>query len=169
MSVRRLVLVYHPDEADAYARLIRLPRRGLEVAVCSTPAEAAARIADAEILYAWGFPPDLLARAPRLRWIQGMGAGVERFFVPGLPATVVVTRAAGINLTADGRRTVIEGGQLLLDTTSHQIALKVGGAETPASLLMAARKQRNFNHLYVNGTAGLELAGLREYKILSTP
>jgi glyoxylate/hydroxypyruvate reductase len=96
VSARRLILVYHPDETDAYARLIRLPRRGLEVAVCSTPAEAAARIADAEILYAWGFPPDLLARAPRLRWIQGMGAGVERFFVPGLPATVVVTRAAGI-------------------------------------------------------------------------
>lgn len=96
MSARRLILVYHPDEADAYARLIRLPRRGLEVAVCSTPAEAAARIADAEILYAWGFPPDLLGRAPRLRWIQGMGAGVERFFVPSLPAAVVVTRAAGI-------------------------------------------------------------------------
>jgi len=96
VSARRLILVYHPDEADAYARLIRLPRRGLEVAVCSTPAEAAARIADAEILYAWGFPPDLLGRAPRLRWIQGMGAGVERFFVPSLPAAVVVTRAAGI-------------------------------------------------------------------------
>ncbi len=96
MSARRLILVYHPDEADAYARLIRLPRRGLAVAVCSTPAAAAAHIADAEILYAWGFPPDLLTRAPRLRWIQGMGAGVERFFVPGLPAAVVVTRAAGI-------------------------------------------------------------------------
>ena len=96
MSARRLILVYHPDEADAYARLIRLPRRGLEVAVCSTPAEAASRIADAEILYAWGFPPDLLGRAPGLRWIQGMGAGVERFFVPSLPAAVVVTRAAGI-------------------------------------------------------------------------
>jgi hypothetical protein len=81
----------------------------------------------------------------------------------------VEVTAAGITLTADGRRTIIEGGQLLLDTASHQIAIKVGGAETPASLLMADRKQRNFNHLYVNGTAGLELAGLREYKNLSTP
>ncbi len=100
MSARRLILVYHPDEASAYAELIRLPRLGLrrdlEVAVCATPPEAAARVAEAEILYAWGFPPELLAKAASLRWIQGMGAGVERFFVPGLPESVVVTRAAGI-------------------------------------------------------------------------
>src|SRR5687767_8993518 len=36
--------------------------------------------------------------------------------------------AAGITLTADGRRTVLEGGQLLLDTTTHQIDLEVGGS-----------------------------------------
>jgi glyoxylate/hydroxypyruvate reductase A len=96
VSARRLILVYHPDEAEAYARLIRLPRRDLELVVCSTPAEAMPHLADVEMLYAWGFPPDLLDRATRLRWIQGMGAGVERFFVPGLPRRVVVTRAAGI-------------------------------------------------------------------------
>ena len=92
----RLILVYHPDEAEAYARLIRLPRRDLTLAVCSTPDEAAVHVAEAEILYAWGFPAELLAGATRLRWIQGMGAGVERFLVPGLPTHVVITRAAGI-------------------------------------------------------------------------
>lgn len=96
MSARRLILVYHPDEADAYARLLRLPRRDLQLAVCATPEAAAPHVAEAEILYAWGFPPELLPRATGLRWIQGMGAGVERFLVPGLPARVVVTRAAGI-------------------------------------------------------------------------
>lgn len=94
----RTVLVYHPDaeEARAYAAGVRLPRRGLALRVASTPAEAAVHIADVEVLYAWGFPAPLLARASRLRWVQVMGAGVERFLAPELPARVVVTRAAGV-------------------------------------------------------------------------
>jgi phosphoglycerate dehydrogenase-like enzyme len=96
VSARRLILVYHPDEAPAYARLIRLPRRGLELAVCATAEAAVPHVAEAEILYAWGFPAELLPRAAKLRWIQSMGAGVERFLVPGLAPRVVVTRAAGI-------------------------------------------------------------------------
>jgi phosphoglycerate dehydrogenase-like enzyme len=95
---RRTVLVYAPGagEARAYARLIRLPRRGLAVRVASAPRAAARAIGEAEILYGWGVPASLLGRAPRLRWIQSMGAGVERFLVPELPAGVVVTRAAGV-------------------------------------------------------------------------
>ncbi|HEV8438202.1 MAG TPA: D-2-hydroxyacid dehydrogenase [Methylomirabilota bacterium] len=92
------VLVYYPDEreARAYAELIRLPRRGITVHVAFTPEEAAALIGETEILYAWKFPPPLLSRAPKLRWIQVMGAGVERFLVPELGSRVIVTRAAGI-------------------------------------------------------------------------
>jgi len=94
----RTILVYHPDEgeADAYARRIHLPRRGVTVRACAAPAEAEAVIGETEILYAWNFPPHLLGRAPRLRWVQSMGAGVERFIVPELPPGVTLTRAAGI-------------------------------------------------------------------------
>ncbi|MBI4589625.1 MAG: D-2-hydroxyacid dehydrogenase [Candidatus Rokubacteria bacterium] len=95
MTSRR-VLLYHPGQAEAYARLVRAPRRAISLDVCSTPAEAAARMADTEILYAWKFPSHLLARASRLRWIQAMGAGVEEFFVPDLPPRVIVTRATGM-------------------------------------------------------------------------
>ena len=95
MTPRR-VLVYHPDEAEAYARLVRARRGAVRLDVCSDPEEAAAHIAAAEILYAWKFPPDLLAKAGQLRWIQAMGAGVERFLVPDLPAHVQVTRATGM-------------------------------------------------------------------------
>jgi len=90
------ILVYHPEEAEAYARLIRLPRRRLRVAACSTAEEAGSVIAEAEILYGWAVPAPLLARASRLRWIQCMGAGVERFLGPDAPAGVTITRAAGI-------------------------------------------------------------------------
>ncbi len=95
---RRTLLVYNPsaEAAEVYGKLIRLPRRGLTVHVASTPEGAAPALADTEILYTWGFPPALLARMPRLRWIQAMGAGVERLLVPDLPAGVVVTRAPGI-------------------------------------------------------------------------
>jgi glyoxylate/hydroxypyruvate reductase A len=94
----RSILVYHPEpgEAHAYTRLIRQPRPLFSVAACSTRAEAASQVASAEILYAWNFPRDLLPQATQLRWVQNMGAGVERFLVPELPARVSVTRVAGI-------------------------------------------------------------------------
>jgi glyoxylate/hydroxypyruvate reductase A len=96
--VTRGILVYYPDagEARAYADLIRLPSRAFRIHVASTPEEAAGPGALAEILYCWGPPRSLLAGAKRLRWIQCMGAGVERLLVPELPPAVRVTRAAGI-------------------------------------------------------------------------
>jgi phosphoglycerate dehydrogenase-like enzyme len=94
----RSILVYHPEpgEAQAYARLIKQPKPPFAVAVCTTPAEARPHIGDAEILYAWNFPRELLPRAARLRWAQSMGAGVERVMLPELPRRVRVTRVAGI-------------------------------------------------------------------------
>lgn len=95
MTPRR-VLLYHPGEAHVYARLVKAPRHAISLDVCSTPADASARIAEAEILYAWKFPSHLLAKARRLCWIQAMGAGVESFLVPELPSRVIVTRATGM-------------------------------------------------------------------------
>jgi phosphoglycerate dehydrogenase-like enzyme len=89
---RGSLVVFHPEEAEAYASLIRHPRR-LAVHICATPEAAQPVIAEAEILYAWRFPSELLAKATRLRWVQAMGAGVERFLTPELPSRVVVTRA----------------------------------------------------------------------------
>ena len=94
----RSILVYYanPDEAQAYARLIRQPRRPFAVTVCSTPAEAEPHVPDTEILYSWNFPRELLTQARSLRWVQNMGAGVERLLVPELPKRVLLTRVAGI-------------------------------------------------------------------------
>ncbi len=94
---RPVVLVYHPDEAAAYAQLIRLPR-GSDVAVhaCATEEEAAARIADADVVYGWGLPPALFGKARRLRWLQVMGAGVDWALGPDLRRRVLVTRAPGV-------------------------------------------------------------------------
>ena len=94
MQSRPTVLVYHADRR--YAELVRVPRRGVTVRIAATSSEAASAIAEAEILYAWKFPPQLYAKAGRLKWLQVMGAGVDWALVPELPPSVQVTRAPGI-------------------------------------------------------------------------
>ena len=90
------VLVYDATEAARFAKLVRVSRGRVTLHVASTPDEAAARIAETEVLYAWKFPPELYDKASRLRWIQVMGAGVDWTLVPNLPPRVVVTRAPGV-------------------------------------------------------------------------
>jgi phosphoglycerate dehydrogenase-like enzyme len=93
-----VVLVYHPDprEAEAYGRLVRVPReRKALVHVCATEGEAAAIMSDVDAVYAWKLPTALYPAAKRLTWLQAMGAGVD-WALPGLPPSVVVTRAPGI-------------------------------------------------------------------------
>jgi glyoxylate/hydroxypyruvate reductase A len=91
---RPTILVYHTD--PKYLDLLRAPKSRAVVRAAVTPSEAAELIADAEILYAWKFPPHCYAKATRLRWLQVMGAGVDWALVPELPQNVVVTRAPGI-------------------------------------------------------------------------
>ena len=92
----RRILVYHPEHAALYAQLIRAPRARVAVEVATTPEEAAASIAETDILYGWSVPPSLYAGAAHLKWLQVTGAGVDWALVPELPLDVVVTRTPGI-------------------------------------------------------------------------
>ena len=59
--------------------------------------ERRAALARAEVLVALHTPRDLPVLAPRLRWIQGIGAGVEQFARAGARRDrVVVTNASGV-------------------------------------------------------------------------
>lgn len=52
----------------------------------------------AHVLFALHTPEDLMRLAPRLRWVQGVGAGVEQFAKAGVPRDrVVVTNASGVS------------------------------------------------------------------------
>jgi phosphoglycerate dehydrogenase-like enzyme len=56
---------------------------------------------DLDVVFAWNFDRpmllDVVPRAPRLRWIQSISAGVEELASPTLPAHgVVLTNAAGV-------------------------------------------------------------------------
>jgi glyoxylate/hydroxypyruvate reductase A len=92
----RTILVYHPDEAEQYAALVRAPRGRIAMHVCAT-AEDARRVApEAEVIYGWKVPPAVYEKAARLTWLQAMGAGVDWALVAELPPHVVVTRAPGV-------------------------------------------------------------------------
>jgi phosphoglycerate dehydrogenase-like enzyme len=55
-------------------------------------------LARAEVLLALHTPKDLMKLAPGLRWLQGIGAGVEQFARAGVPhGRVVVTNASGLS------------------------------------------------------------------------
>ena len=57
---------------------------------------SAAQLAEAEAMLAWGAPPGLLPRMPKLRWVQALTAGVEGWLaLPDLPEGLVLTCARG--------------------------------------------------------------------------
>jgi phosphoglycerate dehydrogenase-like enzyme len=57
---------------------------------------SAAQLAETEAMLAWGAPPGLLPRMPKLRWVQALTAGVEGWLaLPDLPEGVALTCARG--------------------------------------------------------------------------
>jgi glyoxylate/hydroxypyruvate reductase A len=53
-------------------------------------------LGNAEGLFVWNVPPGLIARMPRLSWIQNSGAGVDHLLGdPTIPEGVAITRADG--------------------------------------------------------------------------
>lgn len=57
---------------------------------------SAGQLARTEAMLAWGAPPGLLPRMPKLRWAQALTAGVEGWLaLPDLPERLVLTCARG--------------------------------------------------------------------------
>jgi glyoxylate/hydroxypyruvate reductase len=73
------ILVYSIYRSDI-ARFERLLARALPdvpIHCAGSLEEAAPYLDETAILYGWGFPPEMLERMPKLRWLQKMGAGVD--------------------------------------------------------------------------------------------
>lgn len=55
-------------------------------------------LAKAEVLYAWRLPQNVIARAPNLKWIQVMFAGVDSFLHGDIrQSSVIITNVRGMN------------------------------------------------------------------------
>lgn len=79
---------------DAVVEIAR--SKGLEVAMPQNREDEEAEIADAEVAFG-GVEPDLFVHAQRLRWIQSVGAGVDRYVRgPLVTSDVVLTSEKGL-------------------------------------------------------------------------
>jgi phosphoglycerate dehydrogenase-like enzyme len=104
------VLIERPSTVDedvarskadfqAVARNHRDVLEQIRVSFCASDAERERMLARAEVFVGWYFPTrDLARRAPRLRWIQLTGAGIEHllpldWMAPGL----VLTNCSGVH------------------------------------------------------------------------
>jgi len=91
------ILVHHPTDTDEYWRLASAAMPGVDLRPCHTADQIEALLPDVEIVFGWRIPPRCFAKATRLRWLQGMGAGVEDLLAnPKLRPEATITRIVGI-------------------------------------------------------------------------
>ena len=91
------LVIFCPD-AENFRDLIQrdLPELEIVIAPADDPIAAKALVGEADYLLAWRFPPGLLDQAPRLRWIQSYGAGVDHLLAATLPERVTLTRVVDV-------------------------------------------------------------------------
>ncbi|MBX6351502.1 MAG: D-2-hydroxyacid dehydrogenase [Clostridia bacterium] len=90
------VLIHAPSGAEAYRDWLLSHGCPAVISVSRTEDEAAARVPDVEVIFCWRFPTELFSRAPKLRWVQSMGAGVDDLVrARGLAPDVRLTRVVG--------------------------------------------------------------------------
>lgn len=91
----RVLITDRSDQADLDR--VRRAADGLEVDTAQTLEEAIRMAKDAEVIQAGRWSDELWKSAPKLKWVQSGGAGVERFLTPEFVASpVVLTNAQGI-------------------------------------------------------------------------
>src|SRR5262245_14631216 len=103
MSGTERVLVYskYVGDLDAFRRVLAAQLPQVQCAFAGSLEEAKPYLEDAEILYGWGFPRDMLRAMPRLQWVQKMGAGVDDIVSAWpLDRPVVLTRTDGALIAA---------------------------------------------------------------------
>lgn len=92
-----LVLVFTRLEDRHLAQLQAVDPRVRAVRVTDVQ-QARDLIPQAAVMVGWSIPEDVLARAPRLRWVHSSGAGVERLLVsPIIDGDVILTDSSGIH------------------------------------------------------------------------
>ncbi|MBE3143193.1 MAG: D-2-hydroxyacid dehydrogenase [Planctomycetes bacterium] len=97
-SLTVLLYSHNPQYVDRYFRLIKKARKHLQVFACKNIADISKNIGKSQIIFSGHtFPVELIPNAKRLRWIQSMSAGVERFVRSEyVPSQVLLTRVEGV-------------------------------------------------------------------------
>jgi phosphoglycerate dehydrogenase-like enzyme len=93
------LLCFDPEEFNhAYVAQVEAFLPGTRVVVTRHQATIEAALDEVEIAAGW-FPPELLGRAPRLRWVQQWGAGVDWLlrFPKAADMPFLLTNASGVH------------------------------------------------------------------------
>lgn len=88
------VLVYNPERTASYVDLLRKKAPDLNLLICESEADIERAIVEAEVLFvSTRFPVKFISLAARAKWIQAMGAGIERFTKDvTIPEDILLTR-----------------------------------------------------------------------------
>ena len=84
------ILVYDKNP-QRYVEALREAGVEDEITAADDAQEAREAMGETEVLLGWQVPPGLLSRAPRLRWIQSTGVGIDDIVRSPIPPTVTVT------------------------------------------------------------------------------
>lgn len=96
MSQVRVLISF--DLPRAYVERVEGVAADAEVVQSENKKELLELIKDADVLFAGFFSLEMLLSARRLRWIQTVGAGVDRFLFPEVVKShVVITNAGGVH------------------------------------------------------------------------
>lgn len=91
------LLIGFPLE-DRYAQRLRERFPDLNVVVARSDEEFRRFLRSAEAVVAWRLTSEEIAAAPRLRWLQAVGAGVEDVIVPDLAERgIILTNNSGVH------------------------------------------------------------------------
>lgn len=116
--------------------------------VCADRAELPAALADAEVLVGGRLTPELLERAPALRWYHATGAGVDAILVPDLiESDIIITNGSGASAS---------------NMAEHLLGMMLAFARDFPSLLRAQVERRWLHdvHLFELGGQTLGVVGL---------
>lgn len=91
----KVLVTYDMDESDL--RHIEAVCDSITVETSSSKEDAIAKAANAEVIHPGHWSDELWKAAPRLKWVQSGGAGVERFMTPDFVASpIILTNAQGV-------------------------------------------------------------------------
>lgn len=86
------LLIYHSD-SKVYEEILSRRLTRLEIRSAVQPGDVLDFIGDAEMIFSWQIPDDVLKRAKSLRWFSSMAAGNEDLVKnPHLPEDVILTK-----------------------------------------------------------------------------
>ncbi len=86
------VLIYHSD-SEIYRGILSKKLPSLSIHSAERPQDALDLMAEAEILFSWQIPDNLLKKAKKLKWFFSAAAGNENLVRnPSLPESVILTK-----------------------------------------------------------------------------